>query len=264
MSAETDDWPILVISLGIATERRAVIASQLASMNLTCQFIDAVDGRKGLGPEWDTAIDRQGAVARYGYPMSDGEFACSLSHQLAYARVLDEGLPGAIVLEDDAILTPDFAAFYRQRQFRTADFIQFFCFAARIWRGPGRRSVSQVRLHRLAENAFSAVGYSISARGAAFLQASGKPVRGRADWPVDLTRIDALLTVPSIVLHPPPVSAQSYLADTRDNLAPEGFDYSAGYVKGWRRLVTPKSWASFLRKRLSREISPGFPQPGGG
>ena len=66
MSAETDDWPILVISLGIATERRAVIARQLASMNLTCQFIDAVDGRKGLGPEWDTAIDRQGAGARKG------------------------------------------------------------------------------------------------------------------------------------------------------------------------------------------------------
>ena len=262
MSAEPVDWPILVISLGIATERRAVLTSQLAAMNLTCQFIDAVDGRKGLGPEWDSAIDRPGAVARYGYPMSDGEFACSLSHQLAYARVLGEGLSGAILLEDDAILTPDFAAFYRQGQYRQADFIQLFCFSARLWRGPGRRSVGQIRLHRLSENAFSAVGYSISARGAAFLRAAGSPVQGRADWPADLTRIGALLTVPSIVLHPPPVSAQSYLAGARDNLAPEGFDYSAGYVKGWRRLITPKSWASFLRKRLSREIEPGFPQPG--
>lgn len=262
MSAETADWPILVISLCIATERRALIESQLAALNLTCEFIDAVDGRRGLEPEWESAIDRPGAVARYGYPMSDGEFACSLSHQLAYSRVLDRGLSGAVVLEDDAILTRDFAEFYRQGHYRKADFIQLFCFSARLWRGPGRRSVGQTRLHRLAENAFSAVGYSISARGAAFLHAAGSPVQGRADWPADLTRIGALLTVPSIVLHPPPVSAQSYLAGARDNLAPEGFDFSAGYAKGWRRLITPKSWASFLRKRFSREISPGFPQPG--
>lgn len=262
MSTEAADWPILVISLGIATERRAAIASQLAALNLTCQFIDAVDGRKGLGPEWDGSIDRPGAVARYGYPMSDGEFACSLSHQLAYARVLDQGLSGAIVLEDDAILTPEFVDFYRQGQFRKADFIQFFCFSARVWRGPGRRSVGRIRLYRLAENAFCSVGYSFSARGAAFLREAGKPVRGRADWPADMPRIGALLTVPSIVLHPPPVSAQSYLADTRDNLAPAGFDFTAGYVKGWRRLITPKSWASFLRKRLSRGIAPGFPQLG--
>lgn len=262
MSAAAADWPILVISLRTETDRRAAVASQLSAIGLTCQFIEAVDGRKGLGPEWDRAIDRKGAIERYGYPMSDGEFACSLSHQLVYALVLDQGLPGAIVLKDDAILTPDFAAFYEQGQFRKADFIQFFCFSARIWRGPGSQSVGRVRLHRLSENAFAAVGYSISARGAAFLRKAGQPVCARADWPADLTRINGLLTVPSIVLHPPPVAAQSTLAASRDNLAPEGFDYSAGYVKGWRRLITPKSWASFLRKRLSREITPGFPQLG--
>ncbi|MBA3911770.1 MAG: hypothetical protein C0524_18315 [Rhodobacter sp.] len=261
MATNSVDWPIFVISLPVATERRAILGNKLAAAGLAFQFIDAVDGRNGLAPEWEARIDRPGAHERYGYPMSDGEFACSLSHQLAYVRVLEQGLPGAVILEDDAILTPAFAQFYRQGHYRKADFIQLFCFAARIWRGPGRRSVGVTRLHGLAENAFSTVAYSISARGAAYLHQAGQPVRSRSDWPAELSRIGGLLAVPSVVLHPPPTMAQSYLADSRAGLVPDGFDYSARYVKGWRRLITPASWASFVRKKLSREIAPGFPLP---
>ena len=106
-------WPIFVVSLEIATQRRSEIAAQLQDAGLAFSFVDAIDGRTTLPAEWESRIDRDGAARHYGYPMSDSEFACALSHQLVYARILEEGLPGAVVLEDDAILTSEFAAFYR-------------------------------------------------------------------------------------------------------------------------------------------------------
>lgn len=258
MPSDVTPWPILVISLEIAVERRAEITAQMRAAGLSFSFVDAVDGRKSLPPEWEPMIDRQGALRHYGYGMSDGEFACALSHQLAYARILDQGLPGAVVLEDDAILTPEFAAFYWQGKYREADFIQLFCFAARLWRGRGRRILPGVRLFRLAENPFGNVGYSLSHRAASLLRDAAKPLRARADWPADLTRVGAMLTVPSILRHPPPAQSHSYIGPGRANVIPEGFDYSAKYVKGWRRLITPSCWVSFVRRRLSRDINPGF------
>lgn len=261
MPSPNEAWPIFVIALEIAVERRIRMTAQLQAAGLEFTFIDAIDGRKALPPVWEAAVDRQGTIDLHGYGVTDGEYACALSHQLVYARILDQGLPGAVVLEDDAILTEEFAEFCRKGGYREADFIQMFCFSARIWRGPGRRVLDRIRLFRLEENCFGAVGYCLSAKAAARLRDAAKPLRGRADWPADLTRIGAMLTVPSIVLHLPPGQLQSYVHETHVNLIPEGFDFSAKYVKGWRRLITPSAWVRFVRRRLSHEIAPGFAVP---
>ncbi|MFO1203293.1 MAG: glycosyltransferase family 25 protein [Tabrizicola sp.] len=251
-------WPIFVVSLEIATQRRSEIAAQLQDAGLAFSFVDAIDGRTTLPAEWESRIDRDGAARHYGYPMSDSEFACALSHQLVYARILEEGLPGAVVLEDDAILTSEFAAFYRSGGYRAADFIQFFCFTARIYRGPGREILPTVRLARLAENAFMNVGYCLSARAARHLAAASHPLRARADWPADMTQVGARLTVPSIIRHPPPGQSHSYIQEGREQVFPPSFDFNAGHGSRWRRIFTATAWTRQLRRRLSRQIDPGF------
>ncbi|MEL7027449.1 MAG: glycosyltransferase family 25 protein, partial [Pseudomonadota bacterium] len=118
-------WPIFIISLRDATERRNAVTRRLSAIGLTGQFIDAVDGRNGLPSEFETLIDRASAAAHFHRDLSDAEFACAFSHRRVYQRILDDGLEGAIVLEDDAVPQPGFVEFLAAEGYRAADLILF-------------------------------------------------------------------------------------------------------------------------------------------
>jgi glycosyl transferase, family 25 len=254
-------WPIFVISLVEASARRSAIVSQFKQIGLQFEFVDAIDGRGGLPEKWNNMIDRQKSIDLHGFPMKDTEFACALSHQLVYRRIVDDSLPGAIVLEDDAILTPNFAEFYHDAAYRHAPFIQLFCFSARIWRGPGRRILPGVRMHRLAENPFMTVGYSISRAAAEGVIRTSLPLCQRADWPTDMTQFGGQMTIPWIIRHPPPGAGDSYIHDGTPPVLVEGFDANAkysGYAKGWRRLLSMASWGRLIRRKLTRTVNLGF------
>ena len=122
-------WPLFVISLIDAHERRQRMAEQMARHGLSYEIIDAIDGRQGLPPEYEHKIDRMAARDYMCRDMTDGEFACALSHQMIYERIVHDALPGAIVLEDDAILTSSFAGFVQEKGYLipTALFIDRFC-----------------------------------------------------------------------------------------------------------------------------------------
>ena len=77
-------WPILVISLQDAAERRAAVSRQLDALGLPFEFRDAIDGRSGLPAAYESQLDRPGTEAHFGRQMSDGEYACALSHLAAY------------------------------------------------------------------------------------------------------------------------------------------------------------------------------------
>src|SRR5699024_6250809 len=126
-----------------------------------------------------------------------------LSHQSIYRRIVDEGLPGAIVLEDDAILTPMVSDFLARRGYLEADLVQMIYSWALAYRKKWRELTDRVMLAPLARNAFAAAGYSISARGARYVLRHGVPVSGFADWPCDVTLLRPLATVPQIIRHPP-------------------------------------------------------------
>lgn len=254
----TAGWPIWVISLADAADRRRNVEAQFAALGLPFTFLDAVDGRSGLPASCEHQVDRPGTLARYGFPMSDGEYACALSHQLAYQKVLDERLPGAIILEDDVLLTTNFRRFYETRGYEAAPLIQFFYFHAAVWK-MGRLETPTARLQRLAASAFMAVGYSITAKGAATMRTHGLPLRGKPDWPCDTARLlGHYITEPRLVLHPDPDASHSFLSGTRVGLLPEDFDFSADYAKGWRRLYSPASWKRLLTRAFRQELSPGY------
>jgi len=257
-SVEQRPWPIWVVSLSDATERRSKIRSQLDALGLAFSFLDAVDGRTRVPEEFQGQIDRPGTLANLGFPMGDAEYACALSHQLAYKKILDEGWPGAVILEDDVLLTDNFRTFYETRGYEAAPLIQLFYFDALVWKTK-RRSTAAARLERLASNAWSTAAYSISAQGAATLRAEGLPLRGFADWPCDTVRlVGHYVTDPRLVLHPDPADFPSSVEDSRRGLIPDGFDFSSRYPRLWRRMLSAASWKRFLTRPLRQRRSPGF------
>lgn len=250
-------WPIWVVSLPDARDRRRSIAAQLKALGLRFSFLTAIDGRRGLPKACEADVDRPGTMQALGHALSDPEYACALSHQLAYGKIVSERLAGAVILEDDALLTENLRTFCESRSYEAAPLIQFFYKDASVWKF-GKRSTPAGTLMRLAARAFFTVGYSISAEAAAILHARGLPVRGYADWPCETWRLFRhCVIVPRLVLHAD--DAPSAIRDSRIERTPEDFDPTAGYAKGWRRLFSLASWKRLLTRPFKRVLRPRFP-----
>ncbi len=243
-------WPIFIVSLVDAAARRAAIHAQLARRGLTAEMVDAVDGRRGLPPVWHAEVDRPAAQNRIGRPISEVELACGLSHRTVYRMIIARGLPGAIVLEDDAVLTPLFDTFIAAQGYLAADLVQMDHLDARVRRGSSRLLAPGIAVHRLVSNASLTTGYSISRRGAQHVLACSTPLAGLADWPCDMVALGALVTVPRIVDHPPD-TAGSEIETARRRLV----DANPGEPQRWKRFSRRAYWVRWWFKRRSRKIS---------
>lgn len=97
----------IVINLVSASERMAFQKSQLEKLGIDYQRLEAFDGTNAtaLRPQdyWDT----------WQRPLRSSEKACFLSHRKAWEIVAASGEP-MLVLEDDAILSRNTAAFLKQ------------------------------------------------------------------------------------------------------------------------------------------------------
>ena len=93
--------PVFVVSLQRAAERRKRMLDHLSMLGVSARLIDAVDGK--LLPE----EDRRSLVAP-GVEIHAGAIGCYLSHLIIYRAMVEEGIPVALVLEDDARLNGAF------------------------------------------------------------------------------------------------------------------------------------------------------------
>lgn len=92
--------PVFVISLARATDRRADIAGRLNAAGINYELVDAVDGATlDLDALGDRIVNRQ---------LTPGQIACFLSHCNLWRRMVDERIPCALILEDDAVWDDDF------------------------------------------------------------------------------------------------------------------------------------------------------------
>lgn len=82
---------------------------QLASVNLSFELVEAVEGRALTRDEWVRVVDHN-AATRYHWWLTPGAVGCILSHRLVYERIAEAGHKSALVLEDDARLPPDFGS----------------------------------------------------------------------------------------------------------------------------------------------------------
>jgi len=252
MSPEPDGpWPVFIISLIDAGARRAPLLRQCAAIGLQVEVVTAIDGREGLPPRYEPMVDRAAAAERIGRSMSDAEIACALSHRLVYLRIVEAGLPGAIVFEDDAILTPLLAPFLAQGGDRVADVVQMDHMDARVWHRQGRPWSPQITLFPVAGNASLATGYALSTRAARHLLAQTDPLAGLADWPCDMSVLGTVVTWPRLVDHPPVAESGSAIEAGRRTLV----DQTPPPRERWTRYVTATYWRRWWLKRNSRKIS---------
>lgn len=93
--------PIFVINLRTSPDRRWACAEQIERLGLTPTFVDAVDGRKMSDAEVSALVDEPGRLRRAPKPLSKAEVGCYLSHLAVLERIVAEGLPQALVMEDD-------------------------------------------------------------------------------------------------------------------------------------------------------------------
>lgn len=244
-------WPIFVISLPDAEARRRDLVAALRSRGLDFEVVDAVDGRGGLAPELEAQVDRAGTLRDFGRPMSDTEYACAFSHLSVYRRVVADAHPGAVVLEDDAILTPLFDEFLASEGFLKGDLIQLDHLHGDVWRGARAEQVTKnIRLVPAARNATLTTGYTISRTGAAYFLDRSLPLTRTADWPADALALGVLLALPRVVDHPPFDLADSAIHKGRREL-------EAGIPKDRRALRFFKAsyWKRWWFKRRTRRVS---------
>jgi glycosyl transferase family 25 len=244
------DWPVFVISLTDAGERRARISEQLSALSIPFEFVDAIDGRSGLPAQYERMIDRAGTLVQERRGMSDAEYACALSHMSVYKRILDQNLPGAIVLEDDAILGAGFAAYRGARAYEHGDLIQLDYKDARLWRwAKAAKRFPEFTLMPMAKPGMLTTGYSVTSAGAKHLYTYGLPLRSPADWPCDVSAITTYLTIPRLVDHPPLDTEQSSIKVSRQALQIASLERkSTRFLKSsyWKR-----KWLALRAKQVS-------------
>src|SRR5437762_2800391 len=99
--------PVFVISLARAQERRVSVSAHLRALGVAFDVVDAVDGQLIL-PEQRRALQAE------GIDYSAGVIGCYLSHMAVYRLILASQIRVALVLEDDARLSPAFVPRLKQ------------------------------------------------------------------------------------------------------------------------------------------------------
>jgi glycosyl transferase, family 25 len=91
---------IYVLNVRAFGERLRSITAQLAAFGLTAEIIQ----------DWDTADITADVAARWFVPeaLTPAQRSCALKHVEALQRISARGQKHALVLEDDALLAPDF------------------------------------------------------------------------------------------------------------------------------------------------------------
>ena len=239
------DWPILILTLDGDEARRQPLLDRLDAAGLPWRLFMGVDGRRGLPEQALPLIDRAAAERRLKRPMTEAEFACALSHRGIYQSILEQGLAGAGVLEDDAILQPDFADFLQAGHHRveTMALLDYRFGRALPWQ---KRRAGRWMLYRAAQRATLTSAYTVSRTSAADLLAATTPVSFTADWPADLHDLGAWLVVPRVADHNEPGQGPSHLAGSRDALATRGKDPG--------RYLQPAYWRGLIRRKLARKV----------
>ncbi|NGM85970.1 glycosyltransferase family 25 protein [Parapusillimonas sp. SGNA-6] len=134
--------PIYIISLAGADDRRSFMREQLAALDVPHEFFDAVHGaRQPDHPLFSRYNDKKRAALRgANASLRPGQLGCFASHYLLWEKCI--ALKQAIiVLEDDAILLPTFAAFHAKAH----EFAQRYPL---VWLQPSRKVLNQAG-HRL-------------------------------------------------------------------------------------------------------------------
>lgn len=189
--------PVFVVNLAGETARWVRVAANLSESGLFWfQRFDAVDGRLLAEDIMRGKVDRDFFIRWYGRPPSVGEVGCTLSHLGVYERILDMQSRFALVLEDDALVTPAVVELLEERalhDWMAADRPRVLLLSAadRFLRRGGFAVGARHRAQRV-RNAWLAHGYLINRAAARLLLMRQRPIRFLVDDWLDLDMVYGL------------------------------------------------------------------------
>lgn len=195
-------FPVYVVSLAGCEGRRAPLLSRLRDLGFEPEVVLGIDGRAGLPPEYEPRIDRPMAARHARRRLSDAEFACALSHQRVYSRLLEDGHERALVFEDDTLVGTDFSAALEDVAALEFDLVLLGHTGARARRGSVKHLPSGNALWKVMNIPDCSSCYVISAAGARKIIASSFPIMYTADWPCDISILRTYAMVPKPVRGP--------------------------------------------------------------
>lgn len=178
---------VLVISLLSATERRSFMLSQLQVAGIDYRFFDATEGAS-LSPEWLEVNVRaelhSALVAKGGTQFAWNTIACANSHRRVQRWISEQSSDDFfMVLEDDAVLAPDFIESWAatcQSMIRLGRDVLFigYSMSSGSTLGPElARIQGEYRVHEYPNRKIAgAVGYIVNRRGAKLLLQPNDPV----------------------------------------------------------------------------------------
>lgn len=210
---------IFVISLHDASDRRKPLLDALTLMGHKFRLHSAIDGRDCLPQRYEAMIDRPRTVKTVGRALSDGEYACALSHLSVYQTIVAEGISDAIVLEDDAQLLEGFREAALTKMPDWADLLLFDHAHAVVNRYGSRALFLNARAYRISyQMPTLATGYRLSGKTAERMIALSIPLCQPADWPCDILAFRTFAMWPKLVGNNNSKDGHSHLKDDRDHL----------------------------------------------
>ena len=118
-----------VIHLARSTGRKAAVETLLKRSPYPAEILPACDGAAMDNAERDALYPGPSHFEpSYPFPLAPGEIGCFVSHIWAWRKIVEEGLPGALILEDDVEIDADVfagALAFAERQLETHGYIQF-------------------------------------------------------------------------------------------------------------------------------------------
>ena len=201
---------IYVINLKRLPGRRQSMEAQLTTLGLEAEFVEAVDGLELS----EATIKANCTDQKEPRKMTPTEIACAWSHRNVYKRLIDSKEKYALVLEDDAILSPEIVPFLEFIPKITSDWelihlcwtnlmgVNPFVFKDRfpfnLYNQYKLKLGSPPREYRLGEllfPLFRAVAYMVSRQGANLLTRHNTPITSLADHTFSKTTLGKWLAV---------------------------------------------------------------------
>ncbi len=176
--------PAFVLTLPNCHQRQSRISATLNRFDLPFEFVNGVDGRNGLPPEYESQIDRV-VTRKAGRILSDAEFACSLSHIEIYRRIVAENIEYALMLADDHQPLPELMEYLSGEFYRDAELTQLRYTKAYVRRGSAKplsgKYTSYLRAPKM--NITGSCGCVVSYNAAKHFIENALPITKEADWP---------------------------------------------------------------------------------
>ena len=171
---------IFVVSMSKDLVRRNQIKKNLAELGLNFEFFDAIVGTELSNYERNKYSEKE-TVLYIGRELSQSELGCALSHLYVYAKILEQGLDYAVILEDDVLLLNDFNRVVNAivRRGQTFEIFNFLTDAPEI--GTKEFLLNSYEITKLRFYSNRTTAYMVSRNAAARLLEVGFPIKTSAD-----------------------------------------------------------------------------------